>query len=98
MKYERLAKQARNDELNCKINKSWKDKREDGKRLWECIDWKGKAEIQPEKQAKEAEIIRYFKGIFQSPKTKNNPVLSLIDLELMSPACHGNPFIQPSYR
>ena len=55
MKYERLAKQARNDELNCKINKTWKGKKEDGKRLWECIDWKGKAEIQPEKQAKKAE-------------------------------------------
>ena len=48
-KYEKLAKQARNDELNCKINKPWKDKKEDGKKLWECIDWKGKAEIQPEK-------------------------------------------------
>ena len=75
MKYEKLARQARNDEMNCKINKSWKDKKGDGKKLWECIDWKGKAEVQPEKQAKEAEILRYFKGIFQSPKTKNNPVI-----------------------
>ena len=73
--YEKLARQARNDEMNCKINKSWKDKKGDGKKLWECIDWKGKAEVQPEKQAKEAEILRYFKGIFQSPKTKNNPVI-----------------------
>ena len=83
LKFEKLAMQARNNELNSRINKSWKDKKGDGKKLWECIDWKGRAEIKPEKPAEEVEIVRYFKGIFQSPKTKDNPVVDEVweDLE-----------------
>ena len=82
MKFEKLAIQARNDELNTKINKSWKDKKGDGKKLWECIDWKGKAEIKVDKPPEEAEIVRYFKSIFQSPKTKNDPVIDEVWEEL----------------
>ena len=44
-KFERLAVQTRNKQLNSKINTSWKNMKADGKKLWDCIDWNGKAEI-----------------------------------------------------
>ena len=58
MKYE-MAEKAKNDELNTRVNKSWRNKRTDGKKLWECIDWRGKAELKRDKQADESEIRRH---------------------------------------
>ena len=54
----------------------------DGKKLWDCIDWNGKAEIKTEKRAEETEILQYFKNIFQSPKTQHNPVIEEVWSEL----------------
>lgn len=71
--FEKLAKDASNEELNCSINKSWKNLKGDGKKMWDRIDWNGKSEIKPEKQADAAEISKYFKSIFQSFKTANHP-------------------------
>ena len=80
IRFEKLAKKAANEELNVRRNKSWRDIRFDGKKLWQAIDWNGKAEIKIEKPAYEADTIKYFTGIFNSAKTKNDPtVLDIIE-------------------
>ena len=43
--FEQLAIEADTRELNLQINKSWKNAKRDGKKLWDLIDWHGKAEI-----------------------------------------------------
>ena len=40
------------------------------------IDWKGKSEIDKKEKINESAINVYFKGIFQSVKTKNNPCVT----------------------
>ena len=60
MKFEKLAIRASNNEFNTRINKSWINKKKDGKKLWEAIDWKGSAETKIEKPAPEADTIKYF--------------------------------------
>ena len=81
-KFENLAVKASNDELNTRINKSWKNVKKDGKKLWEAVDWKGVAEIKKEKPAMEADTMKYFTSIFQSPKTENHPRVEEIRVEL----------------
>ena len=76
MKFEDMAKDAENNELNSQINTSWKDCKKDGKKLWNMIDWKGKAEVKKEEPADESETTKYFTEIFQSSKTKSHPVVS----------------------
>ena len=82
MKFENLARKAANNEMNVKVNKSWRDKQDDGKELWKLIDWKGKAETKVEKPAHESDTMKYFTEIFQSSKTKKHPVVSNITNEL----------------
>ena len=84
MRFEKLAKKAANEELNVRNNKSWRDKRFDGKKLWQAIDWSGKAEEKIEKPAYEADTNKYFTGIFNSVKTKNDPVIADVIEELNS--------------
>ena len=76
--FERLARDASNQELNCNINRSWKNLKGDGKKMWDRIDWNGKSEIKPEKQADAAEISKYFKSIFQSFKTSHHPKIDSV--------------------
>ena len=76
IRFEKLAKKASNDELNVRRNKSWRDKRYDGKELWKAIDWNGRAEVKTEKPAYEADTIKYFTGIFNSLKTKDDPTVA----------------------
>jgi hypothetical protein len=76
--FERMAKEASNQELNCSINKSWKNMKGDGKKMWDCIDWNGKSEIKPEKQADASEISKYFTSIFQSFKTIHHPKIDSV--------------------
>ena len=57
---------------NCKIN--------DGIKLWKAIDWKGKSIKEKTEEVPPDVIHRYFKGIFQSAKTKNNPTLQADDV------------------
>ena len=87
-RFEDLAKSASNNELNVRVNKSWRNKKNDGKKLWNMIDWKGRAETKIEKPAHEADTIKYFSSIFQSHKTKNNPVVSNISNELIDYNVH----------
>ena len=57
--------------MNVKVNKSWRDKKYDSKKLWQTIDWKGKAEEKVEKPAHESDTMKYFTAIFKSTKTKD---------------------------
>ena len=70
-----MANKAENDELNIKCNKSWKSAKQDSKKMWNLIDWKGKGQINKNDNINEATINQYFKKIFQSEKTANNPTL-----------------------
>ena len=44
--------------------------------MWNLIDWKGKGQINKNEVINESTINQYFKKIFQSEKTQNNPVLA----------------------
>ena len=89
-KYENLALQAENNELNLKCNKSWKNAKHDSKKMWDLIDWKGRDEIKNDSKINESLIKRYFTNIFQSEKTINNPTVSDIADDL-----HHYDFIIP---
>ena len=84
IKFENLARKATNNEMNVKVNKSWRDKKYDPKKLWKAIDWKGNAEIKVEKPAHESDTMKYFTAIFQSEKTKEHPIVSDIVNEVHS--------------
>ena len=81
-KFEDLARKAKNNEMNIRVNKTWRDKRYDGKQLWKAIDWKGRAETKVEKPAHEADTMKYFTGIFQSTKTKDHAIISDISEDM----------------
>ena len=82
MKFEELARKTKNNEMNVKINKTWRDKKYDSTKLWKTIDWKGNAETKIEKPAHEADTMKYFTGIFQSNKTKDHAIVSDITGEI----------------
>ena len=77
MRFTRLAKNAEHEELNLACNKSWKNIRNDSKKMWSKVDWKGKCEVEKKaEQVNESTICDYFKKIFQSEKTKNSPTVN----------------------
>ena len=57
--YEQLA-QAENKEVNAKRNNSWKEAKVDGKKIWDLIDWNGKAEAKKQILIQDTEIYPYF--------------------------------------
>ena len=73
LKYQQIALDAENQEVNANQNTAWRAAKKDGKKLWEQIDWKGRADAKNETLIHESEIIPYFKNIFQSEKTKDHP-------------------------
>ena len=73
---EKYAKLNRKTELNTRVNQKWNNcKVNDGKTLWKAIDWKGKSVKEKTEEIPPNIIHTYFKGIFQSFKTKDNPTL-----------------------
>ena len=54
------------------------NKKDDGRKLWEFIDWKGKAKWKVEKHVDESEILNDFTAVFQSVKTKGHPIISYV--------------------
>ena len=75
LKYEQLTSDVELEEVNTRRNTAWRKVRNDGKKMWEMIDWKGKADLKKEKLIQESEITPYFKNIFQSEKTKTQPTI-----------------------
>ena len=77
---EKLAKMKKNEEMNVRVNESWKNCKNDGKSLWKAIDWKGKSVKEKVEEVPANVVHTYFKGIFQSTKTKDNPTLSEVEI------------------
>ena len=44
IEYENIATQFENNEINSKVNKTWRNYKKDGRKLWKLVDWKGKAQ------------------------------------------------------
>ena len=82
--FELLARQAEDEEYNTKINTGWKSAKNDGRKLWNMIDWKGKANTQQSVAVEIGEevIQSYFRSIFQSSDTKHHPAMSTIQQDL----------------
>lgn len=74
--FEQHAMKAEEKELELKKNSAWKNVRGDGKKMWKRIDWKGKAETKADVLIRDQDVDSYFRGIFQSEKTKDNPTIS----------------------
>ena len=78
MEAEKLAQQHKKEEMNIKVNENWnRCKMNDGRKLWKAIDWKGKSINEKKEEIPPDVIHTYFKGIFQSTKTKDNPTLKV---------------------
>ena len=73
IEYEQLAKDSEAKELATKKNTAWKNVKADGKKMWERIDWRGKAEAKREILIRDQDVDSYFRKIFQSDKTKGHP-------------------------
>ena len=72
-----LACKHENQEYNIHTNEKWKNcKKNDGRRLWDAVDWKGKSIIRKSEEISAEITTSYFKRIFQSSKTVNNPTLA----------------------
>ena len=71
--YEKLACDAEEKEINSKQNRAWKNSKGDGRKMWDKIDWKGRADTKKESLIRKADITPYFKKIFQSEKTEGHP-------------------------
>ena len=84
LRFEQLALEAENREVNTRRNTAWKSAKQDGKKMWEMIDWKGNADTKKEILINESEITPYFQNIFQSEKTENHPKISDIEPNLES--------------
>ena len=73
IEYEQRAKNSEAKELATKNNTAWKNVRGDGRKMWERIDWRGKAEAKKEVLIRDQDVDSYFRNIFQSEKTKDHP-------------------------
>ena len=69
-------------ELNLKKSSVWKDAKNNGKKMWELIDWSSKAEIKKDVLIQENNADLYFKNIFQSEKTREHPTIGNVNDEL----------------
>ena len=73
---EKQAKMRRKTEMNTQVNERWnRCKINDGRALWKAIDWKGRSIKERNEEIPANVIHTYFKGIFQSFKTADNPTL-----------------------
>ena len=48
-------------------------------KMWELIDWNGKAEARDKILIQDSEVYPYFKNIFQSPMTSEHPQITDIE-------------------
>ena len=76
---ERLTTKLEEEEYNTRVNEQWKYcAKNDPRRMWNAIDWKGKSINRKSEILTEDTIHSYFTQIFQSPKTVNKPTLDTI--------------------
>ena len=84
IEYEQLAKNLEAKELVTKKNTAWKNVKGDGKKMWERIDWRGKAEAKKEILIRDQDVDSYFRSIFQSEKTKEHPKIEDVQERLQA--------------
>ena len=78
---EQLTVRYEEEEYNTRVNERWKYcAKNDPKKMWKEIDWKGKSINRKKEMLSEYTIHSYFKQIFQSPKTANKPTLDSISI------------------
>ena len=78
---DQLATKHEEEEYNTRVNEKWKYcAKNDPKKMWKEIDWKGKSINRKRETLSEDTIHSYFKQIFQSPKTANKPTLDSISI------------------
>ena len=78
--YNRLAIDMEKKELNTSINKKWAHcRKNDPRKMWKMIDWKGHSQEKPSSDIDPISINRYFTNIFQSDKTSNH--LTIADIQ-----------------
>ena len=82
IKYEQMAKDAEEKELSIRKNSAWKGVQGDGKKMWERIDWNGKADAKKDILIRDRDVDKYFRDIFQSEKTKDHPKIDSIQKDL----------------
>ena len=61
--------------LTHKVNKSWKNCKKDSKKLWQMIDWHGKADRKDAIDIPKNIKYKYFSEIFRSEKTAGMPTV-----------------------
>ena len=82
--YENIAIELENKEINTKVNKIWRNCKKDGKKLWQLVDWHGKAEKKDTVDVQKSVKYKFFSEIFQSKKTAGMPIVADVikDIEL----------------
>ena len=83
-----ISLEAEIEELNLKKNTAWKNVKTDGKKMWNLINWNGKAEIKTESLLHEYDAGLYFRNIFQSKHTRNHPTTADIANKLNTYEMH----------
>lgn len=63
IKYELMAKDAEEKELSIRKNSAWKGVQGDGKKMWERIDWNGKADAKKDILIRDRDVDKYFRDI-----------------------------------
>ena len=82
LRFEQLALEAENKEI---LHGDLQNKME---KMWEMIDWKGKADTKTEILIDESEVTPYFKHNFQSEKTMDHAKINDVDAALESYQIH----------
>ena len=81
--YNSLALDMENKEFNTSINKKWTHcQKNDSRKMWKMIDWKGHSQKKPQDQIDPTSIKKFFTNIFQSKKTKDDLTISDIQGEI----------------
>lgn len=78
--YRQTASTYEKKEFNLHVNKRWKKcKKDNGKKLWDLVDWRGLNEMPPMKELNPIVIQDYFQKIFNAKKIESFPVMNDIN-------------------
>ena len=81
LRYHQIALEKEEEELIGKRSEEWKYLgKNDPKTLWKRIDWKG--ELRKENKISPCVVERFFKNVFKSPLTINDPVIMEAENEI----------------
>ena len=94
--YKCLALQMEKKEFNTRVNQKWLHcRKNDSKKMWKMIDWKGKSQQLPAAELEPSAVHSYFKDIFQSVKTSHHPTIASIHSQISSYNSRDHPLNAP---